>query len=71
MKEIDEEFNLLQLYIYDCINRMCLNAYIDKTKCSHHPLYTFEEYKTAIWDPWTGETVASRTRWALNIKPLF
>lgn len=71
-QDLDKEFNLCQLYLYENIDRMCLNIYIDKTKCYSHPLYSsLEEYKNAIWDPWTGETVADRTRRVFNIKPLF
>lgn len=71
MEAIDQEFNLVQMWMRDCIGRMCLNANIDKTKCGHHPLYTFEKYKKAIYDPWTKETVAERDRRVFNIKPLF
>lgn len=70
-EQIDAELNLVSIWIHNCIIRMCCNAYIDKTKVNHHPQYTFQEFKDAIYDPWTGETMAEREVKIHNLKHLF
>ena len=70
-KEIDQEFNNIRVWIHECIMRMCLNANIDKTKCGHHVLYGFQEFKTAVYDPWTKETSLERHRRIFEIKDFF
>ncbi len=48
-KNIDNEIELSKYYLFDCIRRQCLNAFIDESLVSKHPLYTMDEYRLMIF----------------------
>lgn len=67
--DIDKEFDLIFLWVHNNIRRMCLNAFIDSSKVGLHSLYTFIEFKNAIYDVWTGETVVEREKQMILWEP--
>jgi len=70
---IDEELNLVSVWINHCISRMCLNAYLTNGKTGTHKLYSFEEFKKVTINTSKKDCESLAVHWIRikELKPLY